>query len=95
MEPPTPESEFARSLMDNAVTHFDLSTYQYVEHLPIICACCVLMSSWAACTVTRAWLTGLRLLNVPGHLEAPVGTADTLHATGLACFCSKRLSPLS
>lgn len=28
MEPPTPESEFARSLMDNAVTHFDLSTYK-------------------------------------------------------------------
>ena len=34
MEPPTPESEFARSLMDNAVSHFDLSTYQCVELFP-------------------------------------------------------------
>lgn len=90
MEPPTPESEFARSLMDNAVNHFDLSTYKYVEQYPIICAHIVSMSSCAACPVTGARPAGLRLLDLPISLRSTCGNTWQLRATELACFYSKR-----
>ena len=87
MEPPTPESEFARSLMDNAVTHFDLSTYKYVQHFSIICACIILMSSCAACPVAGGRPTGLILFDLPGRLQGPpVGTAGILRTAELARF---------
>lgn len=98
MEPPTPESEFARSLMDNAVNHFDLSTYKYVVQYPIICAHIVSMSSCAACPVFGARPAGLRLLDLPISLRSTCGNTWQLaryracmllsKETGLPCVKS-------